>query len=224
MKDVVENVVCSIDDDFFVQCSCQSSSFFYQVRSIKEFTMFYAFKANISNGTKTIFKNVDLVEFDVILCVIHNFYDAILYELTPVIVIWLKMNAFMNKLDKRTSVKNISQIDIFTKASFSVWIINVYQFYVKRVNSKTDWTHVYKIKFMNERKMQNFEQKIIEIYFDCVIIDKVYIIRTSDSDFWNVFNWIKKQISVSYTMLFNVWNDDFYKFHWYSDDDAFYKQ
>ena len=38
-----------------------------------------------------------------------------------------------------------------------------------------------KIKFTNEKKMQNFEQKIIEVYFDCVIIDEIHIIRTSDN-------------------------------------------
>ena len=36
---------------------------------------------------------------------------------------------------------------------------------------------------MNEKKMQNFEQKIIEIHFDYVIIDEIYMIRTSDNDF-----------------------------------------
>ena len=72
--------------------------------------------------------------------------------------------------------------------------------------------------------MQNFEQKIIEIYFDCVIIDKIHVIRTSDNDFWDVLDRIKKQISVSHAMLFNVWNDNYYKFYWYSDDDALYKQ
>ena len=48
MKDVVENAVCSIDDNFFAQCLYQLSSFFHHVRSIKKSTMFYAFKANIS--------------------------------------------------------------------------------------------------------------------------------------------------------------------------------
>ena len=57
---------------------------------------------------RIIFKNVDLVEFDVILDIIHNFYDATSYELTFVIVIRLKINAFMNKSNKRTLVKNIS--------------------------------------------------------------------------------------------------------------------
>ena len=117
VKDVVESAVCSIDDNFFTQCSCQSSSFFYHVRWIKEFTMFYVFKANIPNWTKIIFENIDLVEFDVILCVIHNSYDAISYELTFVIVTWLKINIFMNKSNKLTSIKDISQIDIFTKTN-----------------------------------------------------------------------------------------------------------
>ena len=49
VKDAVENVVCSIDDDFFAQYLYQSNLFFYHIRSIKEFTMFYAFKANIPN-------------------------------------------------------------------------------------------------------------------------------------------------------------------------------
>ena len=49
VKDAVENVIYSIDDNLFAQCSCQSNSFFHYVRSIKEFTMFYALKANISN-------------------------------------------------------------------------------------------------------------------------------------------------------------------------------
>ena len=51
------------------------------------------------------------------------------------------------------------------------------------MNSKIDWIYVYKVKFTNERKMQNFEQKIIEVYFDCVIIDEIYIIRILNNDF-----------------------------------------
>ena len=120
MKNAVEDVVCSIDNDFFAQCLYQLSSFFYHVRSIKKFTMFYALKTNIPNWTKTILENVDFVELNVILCVIHNFYDATSYELTSVIVIRLKMSAFMNKSNERTSVKDISQVDIFTKTNFSV--------------------------------------------------------------------------------------------------------
>ena len=126
VKDVVENVIYSIDDDFFVQCLCQSSLFFHYVRLIKEFMMFYIFKANISNWTKSFFNNVDLVELDVILYVIYNFYNAISYELTSAIVIRLKMNAFMNKLNKRALIKDILQVDIFTKTSFFIWIINIY--------------------------------------------------------------------------------------------------
>ena len=126
VKSVVESVVCSIDDDFFVQYSYQLSSFFYHVRSIKEFTMFYVFKANISNWTRTIFENVNFVELNVILYIIHNFYNATLYELTSVIVTRLKMSAFINKSNKRISVKNISQVNIFTKTSFFIWIINIY--------------------------------------------------------------------------------------------------
>ena len=138
IKDAVENFVCSIDDDFFAQCSYQSNLFFYHVRSIKESTIFYIFKTNILNWTKTIFENVDLVELDVILCVIHNFYNITLYELTSVIVTRLKMNAFMNMSNKRALVKNILQVNIFMKTSFFVWIINIFQFYAKRVNSKID--------------------------------------------------------------------------------------
>ena len=136
VKDVFESIVYSIDDNFFIQCSCQSSSFFHHVRIIKEFTMFYALKTNILNWTKTISGNVDFVELDVILCVIHNFYDITLYELMSVIITQLKMNAFINKSNKRTLVKSISPVDIFTKRSFSVWIISIYQFHAKRVNSK----------------------------------------------------------------------------------------
>ena len=55
---------------------------------------------------KIIFENVDLVELDVILYVIHNFYNATLYELTSAIVIRLKINAFMNKLNKRALIKD----------------------------------------------------------------------------------------------------------------------
>ena len=145
--------------------------------------MFYVFRTNILNWTKAIFENIDLVELNMILCVIHNFYDAKLYKLTSAIVTQLKMNVFINKSNKQTSIKNISQVDIFIKAMSSVWIINIYQFYAKRVNSKIDWIYVYKIKFTNEKKMQNFKQKIIEIHFDCVIIDEVHVIRTLNNDF-----------------------------------------
>ena len=86
VKDAVKSVVCSIDDDFFTQCSCQLNSFFHHIRSIEESTMFYVFKANISNWAKAIFENVDFVKLDVILYVIHNFYDATSYELTSAIV------------------------------------------------------------------------------------------------------------------------------------------
>ena len=95
----------------------------------------------------------------------------------------LKMNVFINKLNKRTSVKNILQVNIFMKINFSVWIISIYYFYAKRMNLKIDWIHVYKIKFTNEKKMQNFEQKIIKIYFDCVIINEIHMIRTSNNNF-----------------------------------------
>ena len=187
MKDVVESAVYLIDNNFFAQYSCQSNSFFHYIRSIKEFTMFYAFKTNISNWTKIFFENVDLVELDVILCIIHNFYDVISYKLTSAIVIQLKMNlkmnVFMNKSNKRTLIKDTSQVNIFMKTSFFVWIINIYQFYAKRMNSKIDWIYVYKIKFTNEKKMQNFEQKILNVHFDYIIIDKIYMIRTSNSDF-----------------------------------------
>ena len=192
VKDAVENIICSIDDDFFTQCSCQLNSFFHHVRLIKEFTMFYILKTNISNWAKVIFKNVDLVELDMILYVIYNFYDATLYELTSAIITWLKMNIFMNKSNKWILVKDISQVNIFTKTSFFIWIINIYQFYAKRVNSKIDWTYVYKVKFTNEKKMQNFKQKIIKVHFDCIIIDEIHVIRTSDNDFWNVLDWMKK--------------------------------
>ena len=120
VKDAVKSAVYSINDDFFIQYSCQLNSFFYHIRSIKEFTMFYAFKTNISNWTRIIFENIDLVELDVTLDVIHNFYNITLYELTFVIVTRLKMNVFMNKLNKRASVKNISQVDIFTKINFFI--------------------------------------------------------------------------------------------------------
>ena len=40
--------------------------------------------------------------------------------------------------------------------------------------------------------MQNIEQKIIEIHFNYVIINKIHMIRISDNDFWNVFNRMKK--------------------------------
>ena len=192
VKGAVKSVVCSIDDNFFAQYSCQSSSFSHYVRSIERSTMFYAFKTNILNWTKTIFENVNLVELDVIVCVIHNFYDATSYELTFAIVIRLKINAFINKSNKWSSIKNTSQVNIFIKAIFSVWIINIYQCYTKRVSSKIDWIYVYKIKFTNERKIQNFEQKIIEIHFDCVIIDEVHMIWTSNNEFWDVFSWMKK--------------------------------
>ena len=120
VKGAVERIVCSIDDDFFVQCSCRSNLFFHHIRLIKELTIFYVFKMNISNWAKAIFANVDFVELNVILCVIYNFYDAILYELTSAIVIQLKMNAFINKLNKRTSVKDTLQVDIFIKTSFFI--------------------------------------------------------------------------------------------------------
>ena len=66
---------------------------------------------------KTIFENIDLVEFDMILYIVHNFYDAISYELTFAIITRLKMNAFINKLNKQTLIKNILQVDILTKTS-----------------------------------------------------------------------------------------------------------
>ena len=69
------------------------------------------------------------------------------------------------------------------KTSFFISIINNYQFYAKRVNSKIDRIHIYKIKFTNKRKMQNFEQKIIEVYFDCIIINEIHVIRISNNDF-----------------------------------------
>ena len=71
----------------------------------------------------------------------------------------------MNKSNKRALVKDTSQVDIFMKTNFFIWIINIYQFHAKRVNSKINWIYIYKIKFTNEKKMQNFEQKIIEVYF-----------------------------------------------------------
>ena len=100
MKNAIEDVVYSIDDNFFAQCSCQLNSFFHHVRSIEKSTMFYAFKVNISNKTKVIFKNVDLVELDVTLYIIYNFYNATLYELISAIVTRLKMNVFINKLNQ----------------------------------------------------------------------------------------------------------------------------
>ena len=69
---------------------------------------------------KAIFENAHLVELDVILYVIRNFYDAILYELMSIIVTQLKINAFINKSDKRASVKNTLQINIFIKIIFFV--------------------------------------------------------------------------------------------------------
>ena len=192
VKNAVEDVVYSIDDDFFVQYSYQSNSFFHHVRSIEEFTMFYVLKTNIPNWTKVIFENVNLVKLNVILYVIHNFYDATSYEWTFVIVIQMKMNAFMNKSNKRTLIKSTSQVNIFTKASFFVRIIKIYKFYAKRMSSKIDWIYVYKIKFTNEKKLQNFEQKIIEFHFDCVIIDEVHVIRISNSDFQNVLDRMKR--------------------------------
>ena len=66
------------------------------------------------------FRKIDFAELDLILYIIHNFYNATSYKLTPAIVTQLKMNAFMNKLNKRASVKNISQVDIFIVTSFFV--------------------------------------------------------------------------------------------------------
>ena len=118
VKGAVESAVYSIDNNFFAQCSCQSSSFFHHVRSIKESTMFYALKANIPNWAKKISENLNLVKFN--LYVIYNFYDTTSYELTSAIITRLNMNAFMNRLNKRALIKSISQVNIFTKVSFSV--------------------------------------------------------------------------------------------------------
>ena len=49
VKNIIENIVYSIDNNFFAQCSYQSSSFFHHIRSIKKFTIFYVLKTNISN-------------------------------------------------------------------------------------------------------------------------------------------------------------------------------
>ena len=105
INDTLTNVTSSSDSNWLSQNSYQFSSFFHDVRLIEEFTIFYVLETNISNWTRIIFENVDLVELDVILCVIHNFYDTILYELTSAIITWLKMNAFINKLNKWTSIK-----------------------------------------------------------------------------------------------------------------------
>ena len=171
----------------------------------KRITIFYIYKVNISNWTRAIFKNFNRVELDVILCVIYKFYNTTLWELTSAIVTRLKISVFINKLNKRASVKDKLQVGIFIKTNFFVYIINIYQFYEKRMNSKINWIYVYKIKFTNERKMQNFEQKIIEIYFDYIIIDEIYIIRTSNNNFWNVLDRMKKkQNLILYAMLFNI--------------------
>ena len=120
VKDAVKNVIYSIDDNFFAKCLWQSNSFFHHIRSLKKSTMFYVLKTNISNWMKRIFENVDLVELDVISYIIHNFYDAISYKLTSVIVTRLKINVFMNKSNKRALIKDTLQVNIFTKMSFFV--------------------------------------------------------------------------------------------------------
>ena len=138
MKSEAVGVICSINHDFFIQCLYQLNSFFYDVRSIEKFTMFYASKINIFNWIKNIFNEIDFVELDLTLTIIHNSYNNTSYHLTFVIVVSLKINAFIQKLNNWASITSASQIDIFMKTNFSVWIISIYQFYAKQVNSKID--------------------------------------------------------------------------------------
>ena len=120
IKNETVDVVCPTDYDFFIQCSRQLNLFFYDVRSIEEFTMFYVLKTNIFNEIKNISDEIDFVELDLTLTIIHNFYNDTSYHLTSVIVVSLKINTFIQKSNNRALIMNASQVDIFTKMNFFI--------------------------------------------------------------------------------------------------------